>query len=229
MISRDLSIFGNLWAEKGCFFGSKTVFLGQEMHYNMVCIAYYTEFYVSICNYAQKLRICRKKVNTRSTKVLWPFLPSPKGCQLLPPWVHQIYPLIRFPSPCTSRNLNLNSFCDLTDNTSMAKWKPAIQATYGNISELPDYVRELSGPMRLVYPDGMAERELISSLAKVQINQVVVLSEKSQAAIVYRESTTMPLKRILQLWISSLGSQLCLVRSNPLIDVLQTWPWDRLR
>ena len=81
----------------------------------------------------------------------------------------------------------------------MAKWKPAIQATYGNISELPDYIRELSGPMRLVYPDGMAERELITSLAKVQINHVFVLSEKSQTVFVYRESTTVPLKRTLQL------------------------------
>ena len=81
----------------------------------------------------------------------------------------------------------------------MAKWKPAIQATYGNTSDPPDYVRELSGPMRLVYPDRMAERELMTSLVKVQINQVFVLSEKSQAAIVYRESTTMPLRRTLQL------------------------------
>ena len=31
--------------------------------------------------------------------------------------------------------------------------------------------------MRLVYPDGMAEKELITSLAKVLINQVVVLEE----------------------------------------------------
>ena len=95
--------------------------------------------------------------------------------------------------------MNLNSLCNLTDDSSLAKWKPTIQATYGNISEAPDYIRVLPGPMRLVYPDGMAERELITSLAKVQIKQVFVLSEKSQAAIVYRESTTMPLKRTLQL------------------------------
>ena len=95
--------------------------------------------------------------------------------------------------------MNLNSFCNLTDGTSMAKWKPAIQATYGNFSVAPDYIQELSGPMRLIYPDRMAERELITSLAKVQSSQVFALSEKSHAAIVYRESTTMPLKRILQL------------------------------
>ena len=53
--------------------------------------------------------------------------------------------------------------------------------------------------MRLAYPDGMDERELITSLAKVQINQVFVLSEKYQTVLVYRESTTMPLKRTLQL------------------------------
>ena len=104
--------------------------------------------------------------------------------------------LIVFPSPCTSRNLNLNSFCNLTDNTSLAKWKPAIQATYGNISELPDYIRGLSGPMRPVYPDGMAEEELITSLVKVLIHQVVVLGESH---FHFRENTTMPLRRTLQL------------------------------
>ena len=33
---------GDLWAKK-CLFGSKTVFLGQEVHYYMVYIAYFTE------------------------------------------------------------------------------------------------------------------------------------------------------------------------------------------
>ena len=65
--------------------------------------------------------------------------------------------------------MNLNSFCNLTDYTSLAKWKPAIQATYENISKSPRYIRVLSGPMRLVYPVGMAEKELITSLAKVFI------------------------------------------------------------
>ena len=102
-----------------------------------------------------------------------------------------------FPSPCTSRNLNLNSFCNLTDGTSLAKWKPAIQATYENTSEAPGYIRKLPGPMRLVYPDGMAERELITSLAKVLINQVVVLWEPHFSF--YRENTTTPLRRTLQL------------------------------
>ena len=67
------------------------------------------------------------------------------------------------------------------------------------IHQAPDYISKLSGPMRLVYPDGMAERELITSLAKVQINHEFVLSVKSQTVFVYRESTTMPLKRTLQL------------------------------
>ena len=43
------------------FFWLKTVILEQEMHYYMVCIAYYTELDLQICNYAQKLRICREK------------------------------------------------------------------------------------------------------------------------------------------------------------------------
>ena len=35
------ALFGDLWAKK-CLFGSKTVFLGQEVHFKMVYIAYYT-------------------------------------------------------------------------------------------------------------------------------------------------------------------------------------------
>ena len=51
------ALFGNLWAKK-CFFRSRTVFLGQEAHYYMVYIAYYTELHFQICFYAQKRRIC---------------------------------------------------------------------------------------------------------------------------------------------------------------------------
>ena len=36
------TLFGDLWAKK-CLFGSKTVFLGQEVHFYMVYIAYFIE------------------------------------------------------------------------------------------------------------------------------------------------------------------------------------------
>ena len=36
------ALFGDLWAKK-CLFGSKIVFLGQEVHYYMVYIAYFAE------------------------------------------------------------------------------------------------------------------------------------------------------------------------------------------
>ena len=51
-----LEIFG----QKKCLLGSKTVFLGQKVHYYMVYIAYYTAFNLHICNYTQKARICHK-------------------------------------------------------------------------------------------------------------------------------------------------------------------------
>ena len=51
--------FLEVYAQKKCFFGSNTVFLGQEMHYYMLCIAYFTRLNWQICNYAQKRR--RKK------------------------------------------------------------------------------------------------------------------------------------------------------------------------
>ena len=52
------ALFGDLWAKK-CLFGSKTVFLGQEVHYYMVYIAYFTELILQICDCAQKRRIWR--------------------------------------------------------------------------------------------------------------------------------------------------------------------------
>ena len=47
------ALFGDLWAKK-CLFGSKTMFLGQEEHYDMVYIAYFTELILHFCDYAQK-------------------------------------------------------------------------------------------------------------------------------------------------------------------------------
>ena len=51
--------FGDLWAKKVPFW-VKTVLLGQEVHYYMVYIAYFTELNSKIWDYAQKRRICRK-------------------------------------------------------------------------------------------------------------------------------------------------------------------------
>ena len=53
--------FLEIYGQKKCLFGSKTVFLGQEVHYYMVYIAYFTELILQICDYAQKRRIWREK------------------------------------------------------------------------------------------------------------------------------------------------------------------------
>ena len=46
--------FLEILGQKKCLFGSKTVFLGQEVHHYMVYIAYFTELNLQICDYAQK-------------------------------------------------------------------------------------------------------------------------------------------------------------------------------
>ena len=77
----DLSRFTHfleIFGQKKCLFRSKTVFLGQEVHYSMVYIAYFTELNLQIWDYAQKRRIWQK--------FSWPFLPPTKGCQVLSPW-----------------------------------------------------------------------------------------------------------------------------------------------
>ena len=52
--------FLEIIGQKQCLFGSKTVFLGQEVHYFMVNIAYFTELNLQICDYAQKWHVCRE-------------------------------------------------------------------------------------------------------------------------------------------------------------------------
>ena len=56
-IFRDLRTFWRSLGKKSAFLGLG-LFLGQEVHYYMVYIAYFTELDLQICNYAQKQRIC---------------------------------------------------------------------------------------------------------------------------------------------------------------------------
>ena len=60
-----LEIFG----QKKCLFGSKTVSLGQEVHYYMVCIAYFTELILHISDYPLNDAFDAKIVHTRLTKI----------------------------------------------------------------------------------------------------------------------------------------------------------------
>ena len=55
-ICRDLRTFWRTFGKKSAFLGQE----GQEVHYYMVYIAYFTELNLQICDYAQKQRICRK-------------------------------------------------------------------------------------------------------------------------------------------------------------------------
>ena len=69
---------------------------------------------------------------------------------------------------CDSRNLNLSPLCNTTA-PSLARWQPAINSTYGNITT--NYTKNLSpGPWRLKYPkNSWAEKELLVSLTQVFI------------------------------------------------------------
>ena len=61
-ICRDLRTFWKSFGKKNVPFWVKNsaVLLGQEVHYYMVYIAYFTELNLQICDYAQKRRICRE-------------------------------------------------------------------------------------------------------------------------------------------------------------------------
>ena len=66
-------------------FWVKTVLLGQEVHYYMVYIAYFTELNSKIENTRKNDAFVAKIVNTRLTKGFMAILPPPKSCQVLPP------------------------------------------------------------------------------------------------------------------------------------------------
>ena len=57
--SKIYALFGRLWAKK-CFFELNTMFIKHEVHYFMICVAYYAESNLQISNYARKRQICRK-------------------------------------------------------------------------------------------------------------------------------------------------------------------------
>ena len=52
------ALFLEIFGQKKCLFGSKTVFFWQEVHYYLVYIAYYTESNSRICSFLQNRRIC---------------------------------------------------------------------------------------------------------------------------------------------------------------------------
>ena len=59
----------------------------QEVHYLMVLvyIKCYT-VYILQATTRKNEEFVSKRANTRQMKILWPFLRSPKSCQLLLPW-----------------------------------------------------------------------------------------------------------------------------------------------
>ena len=72
-----------------------------------------------------------------------------------------------FSRPCDSRNLNLSPFCNLSES-SLAKWQPTINLTYGNTTT--NYTSRVPGPLRLKYPKiSWTEQELLVSLTQVSI------------------------------------------------------------
>ena len=77
------ALFGDLWAKKVPFWVKNSVSWARIALF--VGIANYTELNLQICSYAQKQRICRKQSKYALDESFDGHLPSPKGCQLLPP------------------------------------------------------------------------------------------------------------------------------------------------
>ena len=69
-ICHDLRTFWRSLGKKKCLFGSKTVFLGQEVLYYMVYIAYFTELILQVAITRKNDTFGAKIVNTRWTKIV---------------------------------------------------------------------------------------------------------------------------------------------------------------
>ena len=60
--------------------------------------------------------------------------------------------------------------------TSTAMWQPSVVATYENGTT--SYIDQLSGPMRLKYPNEMAEKELVTWLTEVLLQKFLMWKVK---------------------------------------------------
>ena len=78
------TIFGNLWAKK-VIFGSKTVFLGQEMHYYMIYIAYHTESNLQMLQLRAKDAFVAKKIYALDEFFYGHFCPRQKAVNFCRP------------------------------------------------------------------------------------------------------------------------------------------------
>ena len=68
--------------------------------------------------------------------------------------------------------MNLSPICDLS-KTSLASWRPSVKSTYESVYANPIYLDAVQGPLRLKYPNDMAGKELIASLAEVVPNTFI--------------------------------------------------------
>ena len=68
--------------------------------------------------------------------------------------------------------MNLSPICDLS-KASLASWRPSVKSTYESDSANPRYLDDVQGPLRLKYPNDMAGKELIASLAEVVPNTFI--------------------------------------------------------
>ena len=83
---RFVAIYVLFRTRKKCFFWSKKVLLGQEVHYYMEYIAYYADKNLQICNYAKKRRICHENKKKRARQnFVWPFCSRRKAANFCHP------------------------------------------------------------------------------------------------------------------------------------------------
>ena len=109
------ALFGRLWAKKSVL---KYIFFSKKC-----AISWYILHIIlnQICKFAitrKNDRFVAKLAIMRLAKVLWPILPSPKGCQLLPTW-HSCWICVKYfreggPTLISALHLsgqNIDTFC----------------------------------------------------------------------------------------------------------------------
>merc|ERR1711974_371908 len=115
--------------------------------------------------------------------------------------------------------------------SSLVKWKPTIDKTYGDINK--DYVGRLPGPLRPRYPQSMGDAELLSSLTEGNPKYNAYEKDIAVVNIYFGDSTVFEYERAPKMtwldFISGFGGICGLCLGISFVSVIELVYWFSVR